>query len=414
MRKGFGTAVLALVAFSMAASAQWVTSWATSQMVADAANALPADQMTETTLRQNVRLSIGGKVLRLSLSNAFSPAALHLKGVHIAKSLPGGAIDPASDRVLTFAGKTDVTIPAGAAYLSDPVTLALPPEADVAISILYEAPPAVQTSHPGSRQTSYILAGDHLSDTQFSGAKTVDHWYQIDSIQVDAAPKAFAVVALGDSITDGRGSTTNGNDRWTNVMAAAFQASPKTNSIAVLNSGIGGNCVLRQCLGPNALSRLEREIFTPPGVSAVIVYEGVNDLGGLTREKPATPEEHARLVADLIAGFVQIADRAHAHGMKVYIATIPPYGANTYYHPDAANEADRAALNGWIRTQKRFEGVIDFDTVMRDPSHANLLNPAYDTGDGLHPNAAGYKVMGTAAAKVLAASVREKIGRKKQ
>ncbi|GAA0553507.1 lysophospholipase L1-like esterase [Rhizomicrobium palustre] len=385
------------------AQEQWVTSWATSQMIAVGDNILPAADLTGATLRQSVRLSTGGKAFRLVLSNAFGSAPLHLPAVHVAKSLPGGGIDPSSDHVLTFGGHGDVTIPAGAAYVSDPVAMPVGPLSDIAISIRYDAAPAIETSHPGSRQTSYVLPGDHLSDAVVTGAKTVDHWYQIDRIEVLAPAKTKAVVALGDSITDGRGSTTNGNDRWTNVMAAAFQAQNATRHLGVLNSGIGGNCVLTQCLGPAALARLEREVFSPPGVESVIVYEGVNDLGGLTREKPATPEEHAALVARLISGFTQIAERAHAHGLKAYIATILPYGTNAYYHPDAANEADRAAVNGWIKSQKLFDGVIDFDAVMRDPSHPANLNPAYDTGDGLHPNASGYQVMGTFAAKALAA-----------
>lgn len=404
----------ALTGTALAAPEHWVSSWATSEMIADPANALPADQMTDSTLRQVIRLSIGGKGLRLVLSNAFGTAPLHLKAVHVAAALAGGAIDPASDHALTFDGRSDVTIPAGAAYVSDPVAVPVKAEADLAISIHYDAPPAVQTSHPGSRQTSYVLPGDHLADAQFSGAKTAEHWYQIAAIEVLAEPKAAAIVALGDSITDGRGSTTNGNDRWTNVLASQLQANPKTRHLAVLNSGIGGNCVLRQCLGPNALSRLEREVFTPPGVSTVVVFEGVNDLGGLTREHPVTPAEHNDLVAHLIGGYSQIATRAHAHGMKAYIATITPYGCNTYYHPDAANEADRTAINSWIRTQKLFEGVIDFDAAVRDPSHPDRLNPSYDTGDCLHPSAAGYKVMGTVAAQVLSEAPRAaREGRKK-
>ena len=404
----------ALAGTALAAPAHWVASWAASQMIADPANALPPDQMTDSTLRQVIRLSIGGKELRLVLSNAFGTTPLHLKAVHLAAALPGGAIDPASDHPLTFDGRSDVTIPVGAAYVSDPLVMPVKAEADLAISIHYDTPPVVQTSHPGSRQTSYLVPGDHLTDAQLTGAKTVDHWYQIAAIEVLVEPKASAIVALGDSITDGRGSTTNGNDRWTNVLASQLQANPNARHFAVLNAGIGGNCVLRQCLGPNVLSRLEHEVFTPSGVSTVVVYEGVNDLGGLTREHPATPEEHSDLVARLIGGYQQIATRAHAHGMKAYIGTILPYGCNSYYHPDAANEADRAAVNGWIRSQKLFEGVVDFDAVLRDPSHPDRLNSAYDSGDCLHPSAAGYKVMGTVAAQVLAkASPVARKGRKK-
>jgi lysophospholipase L1-like esterase len=261
--------------------------------------------------------------------------------------------------------------------------------------------------------TSYVVAGDHLADSQLTGATGVDHWYQIAAIEVLATPQTGAIAALGDSITDGRGSTTNGNDRWTNILAAALQATPADKNRAVLNAGIGGNCVLTTCLGPSALARFDRDVLAQPGVDTVLVYEGVNDLGGLTREHPATLDEHAALVTRLIQGFEQMASKAKAHGIKPAIATILPYSGNAYYHPDAANEVDRAAVNGWIRSQKVFDTVIDFDAAMRDPSHPEKLNPAYDTGDGLHANAAGYQVMGALAAKSISAGHSKKPGKRK-
>jgi len=385
-----------------AAPGRWVASWATSMMIADGSNQLPLEQLSHATLRQMVKLSVGGKAYRLVLSNSFSGEALHLKAVHIAKALGKGAIDPASDRTVTFSGKQDVTIPAGASYVSDPVMSAVVPFAELAISIHYDTAPTVQTGHPGSRTTSYLLAGDHLKDAQLAGATTVDRWYQIASIEVLAAPKTAAIVALGDSIADGRGSTTNGNDRWTNILA---------NDVVgrgVLNAGIGGNCVLKFCLGPSAVARFDRDVLTHPGVNTLILHEGVNDLGGLTREHPATAEDHAALVTQLIEAFEQMAKKAKTHGLKAYIGTVMPYSGNSYYHPDVTNEADRAALNGWIRTQKLFDGVIDFDAAMRDPAHPDKLNPLYDTGDNLHPNATGYQVMGGVAAKALKAGGEKK------
>lgn len=405
------TAILAMpaamlaIAAANAAPAHWVTSWATSQQIVEPNNMLAPADLTDTTLRQAVRLSLGGKAYRVLLSNSFGTAPLHLKGVHVARWRGGDAIAPGSDTVLTFAGAADVTIPAGAQMLSDPVDVAVAPLEDLAISIRYDMPPAVPTGHPGSRMTSYLLPGDHLADMQLVGAKTVDHWYQIAAVEVlSAAPGAFAVTALGDSITDGRGSTTNQNDRWTNILAARLQANPATAHIAVLNAGLGGNCVLSQCLGPNALSRLERDVLAPTGIGAVIVYEGINDLGRLTIDRPATPEEHDALVQNLIGGFEQIAARAHGRGLKAYIGTILPFMGVAYYHPTAANEADRTALNRWIRSQKLFDGVIDFDAALRDPAKPEQLDPAYDSGDYLHPSAAGYRVMGAVAAKALIAA----------
>jgi lysophospholipase L1-like esterase len=403
MRQAGWVAFAAVVWTAAAAAApQWVTSWSAAQQIVEPANMLAPADMTGATVRQIVRLSIGGTGYRLMLSNTFGTAPLHLKSVHVAGSRGADAIDPASDRALTFAGKSDVTIPAGATWLSDPVALPLAAFADIAVSIQYDAAPVVETGHPGSRQTSYVLAGDHTGDATLPGAKTVDHWYQIAALDVlTAAPKAAAVVTLGDSITDGRGSTTNGNDRWTNILAEQLAANKKLPATAVLNAGQGGNCVLNQCLGPNAISRIERDVLAPAGVKAVIVLEGINDLGGLTAKHPVAAEEHAALVADLIAGFRQIAARAHSRGLKSYIGTILPYMGSATYHPDAANEADRQAVNTWIRTQKEFDAVIDFDAALRDPARPDHLLAAYDSGDSLHPSATGYRAMGALAAKVL-------------
>jgi lysophospholipase L1-like esterase len=399
-------AVVALAAVSAgAAEAGWVASWAAAQQVVEPNNMLPPAELTDATLRQVVRLSIGGKAYRLLLSNAFGTAPLHLKSVHVARWRGGATIAPESDRALTFSGASDVTIPAGAAYLSDPVPVAVAPLADLAISIHYDTAPVVETGHPGSRMTSYVLAGDHTADASLAGAKMVDHWYQIASIEVLAEPKASALAVVGDSITDGRGSTTNRNDRWTNILAAQLQSHPATRTTAVLNAGFGGNCVLSQCLGPNALSRLERDVLAPPGVTTVVVFEGINDLGRLTIDHPVPPPQHAALVAQLIAGYQQIAVRAHGHGLKTYIGTILPYAGNATYHPDAASEADRTAVNTWIRAQKLYDGVIDFDVRLRDPARADRLNPLYDSGDFLHPSPAGYRVMGELAAAVLQPAV---------
>lgn len=407
MRKG-GLLVLAALAFTAGAWAEgrdhWVASWASSQMVAVGDNALPAAQLTDATLRQYVQLSVAGKAYRLVLSNAYGTSPLHLTAVHVAR--PGknvGSIDPASDKALRFSGKADVTIPPGMAAYSDPVKGPVTALSDLAISIHYDAAPDVQTSHPGSRQTSFVVPGDHTGDAELANAKAPEHWFQIAEIDVLAPADAGTLVALGDSITDGRGSTINGNDRWTNILASALQANPATAHLGVVNHGIGGNCVLVQCLGPSAVSRFERDVLAMAGVKSLVVLEGVNDLGGLSRTGPVSPEAHNALVQKLIAAFTDFATRAKAKGIKTYIGTILPYSGNSYYHPDAANEADRQAVNAWIRSQTLFDAFIDFDEAMRDPSHPSGLNPAYDTGDFLHPSVAGYKVMGALAAKVISA-----------
>jgi lysophospholipase L1-like esterase len=320
--------------------------------------------------------------------------------VHIARPLSSSsaAIDPASDRPLSFAGQSTVTVPPGAEFVSDPVDYPVRPLSDLAVTFHLDLPPARETGHPGSRATSYYVHGDAVSAATLGDARHVDHWYQLSEIDVEARPGAASVVVLGDSITDGHGATTNGNDRWTDVLAARLQGSPATRNLGVSNQGIGGNHLLTDGLGPNALARFDRDVLAPAAVRWVIVFEGVNDLGGLAREGEVPSAQHAALVQRVTAAYEQIILRAHAHGLRIYGATITPYAGSTYYHPGPMSEADRQQVNRWIRAQGHFDAVIDFDAVVRDPEHPDRLLAAYDCGDHLHPSPAGYKAMGNAIA----------------
>jgi lysophospholipase L1-like esterase len=376
----------------------WVASWGASQQIPEPQNALPPDDFTDATLRQVFHLSLGGPALRVHLSNAFGTEALHIASVHIARPVSPvtPAIDPASDRPLTFAGITEAVIPPGAELISDPVDYVVPPLADLAVTLHLQSPPARETGHPGSRATSYYVHGDQVSVATLVEPKHVDHWYQVSEIDVQAGTGSATVVALGDSITDGHGATTNGNDRWTDVLAGRLQSSPATRNIGVSNQGIGGNHLLTDGLGPNALARIDRDVLAPAAVHWVIVFEGVNDLGGLAREGEVSAAQHAALVERVLAAYRQIITRAHAHGLRVFGATITPYVGSGYYHPGPLSEVDRQAVNRWIRTNGNFDAVIDFDNVVRDPQHPDQLLPAYDCGDHLHPSPAGYKAMGDA------------------
>lgn len=375
----------------------WVGSWAASQQEPEPGNALPDRDLTDATLRQVVRLSAGGRRVGVLLSNAFGTQPLRIDAAHIAPALPaaGSKIDSARDTALSFDGSGAVTIPAGASYWSDPVDLAVPALATVAVTLHYPVAPARQTGHPGSRATSYMLPGNHVSDHELAGAKPVEHWYQLAGIAV-ASDRPAAIVTLGDSITDGHGATTNGNDRWPDRLAERLQQAPASRSIGVLNHGIGGNHLLTDGLGPNALARFDRDVLAQPGVRYVIVLEGINDLGMLTRDAPAEPAAHADLVARMIGSYRQIVVRAHAAGIRAYGATILPDGTSAYYHPDALSEADRQAVNAWIRTPGNFDAVIDFDAVMRDSAIPTRLRKPYDSGDGLHPSPEGYRAMAAA------------------
>ena len=373
---------------------RWVGAWASAQLAPDAKNSLAPEDYRDATLRQVVRLSLGGETIRVRLSNAFGTRPLTLKAARVAVSaaLDSARIVPATDRPLTFSGRTEVTIPAGADYWSDPVALTVAPLTSLAISLRYVEAPDVQTGHPGSRATSYVLAGDHLADADLPGAKTADRWFQIAGVEVvPTARKAGAIVAFGDSITDGYGVQPNTNLRWTDALIARL----KGKNLSVLNLGIGGNRVLLDGLGPNVLARFERDVLSQPGVTHLILLEGVNDLGVLTRDAPATPEAHKALVEQVIAGYRQMIDRARSRGIKVIGATILPYGGSAYYHPGPESEADRQAINAFIRAPGNFDGVIDWDKALRDPARPTHLLAAYDN-DGLHPNLAGYKAMAEA------------------
>ncbi len=376
----------------------WVASWGASQQIPESQNTLPTDDFSDATIRQIFRLSVGGTALRVHLSNAFGTDALHITAAHIAKPLSTStpAIDPKSDRPLLFAGQPEVTIPPGAEFISDPLDYPLAPLSDLAVSFHVDQPPARQTGHPGSRATSWYVHRDLGSAATFSEPKQLDHWYQVSEIDVLATPDAASIVALGDSITDGHGATTNGNNRWTDILAQRLQAAPETRSIGVSNQGIGGNHLLTDGLGPNVLARFDRDVLAPAAVRWLIVFEGVNDLGGLARDGEVPPGDHKVLVNRVIAAYQQIVLRAHAQGLRVYGATITPYVGSDYYHPSPASEADRQAVNQWIRVPGNFDAVIDFDSVLRNPAHPDQLLPAYDCGDHLHPSPAGYKAMAEA------------------
>jgi lysophospholipase L1-like esterase len=289
-----------------------------------------------------------------------------------------------------------VTVPQGAEFVSDPLDYPVAPLSNLAVTFHIDLSPVTESGHPGSRATSYYEHGDLVSAAELTDPKHVDHWYQVSEIDVQAAPGAAAVVALGDSITDGHGATTNENDRWTDVLAQRLQSSAETRNIGVSNQGIGGNHLLHDGLGPSALARFDRDVLAPAGVRWVIVFEGVNDLGELARTTEVSAEEHAAIVSRVLAAYQQIAARAHAHGLKIYGATITPYAGSSYYHPGRLSEADRQEVNRWIRNPGHFDAVIDFDNVVRDPAHPDQLMPAYDSGDHLHPSPAGYKAMGSA------------------
>jgi len=395
----FSSVVVAILGCgSLYGQAQWVGSWSASQQLVEPHNSLPAEDLRDATLRQIVHLSLGGSSLRVKISNRFGSAPLHLTGLHIARpeSAESGKIGAGTDKALAFSGAPDVIVPPGADCVSDPIDFPVAALSDLAVTFHVDTPPSEQTGHPGSRATSYLVHGDQVSATDLSKGKKVEHWYFIAGIDVEATSYSRAVVTLGDSITDGHGATTNGNDRWPDVLARRLQAQPDTKNIAVLNHGIGGNRLLLDGLGPNALARFDHDVLAQPGVQWVIVLEGVNDLGMLTRDHRVPRAEHTEEVRRLRNAYEQIVARAHAHRIKVIGATIMPFMGSEYYHPGPEIEADREAVNEWIRAPGHFDAVVDFDKLTRDPSHPDRLHPKFDLGDHIHLSPAGYEAMGEA------------------
>lgn len=377
--------------------ADWVHTWTAMPQLTEPHNLPPAPftqenlVMPDTTLRQTVRVTEGGRQLRLRFSNAFGGAALSITKVAVALPADGqagvAAIRPGSSRPVTFQGRASVTVPIGAPAVSDPLTFPVADGTNLTVTLYLAQGQASTdvTSHPGSRTTSHLLAGDHVADTDLPGATPTDHWYFLSGVETTSA--ARAVVVVGDSLTDGRGSTTNGNDRWPDLLF------DRLRDVPVLNQAAGGNRVLNDGLGPNVLARLDRDVLATTGVAWLLVFEGVNDIG--TAE--ATEAAQNQVAADLIAAYEQIAVRARAQDLRVYGATITPFGGNTGYDdPAGLREATRQRVNHWIRTGGGFDAVVDLDRVTRDPADPRRMLPAYDTGDHLHFNPAGYRAIADA------------------
>ena len=364
---------------------RWVGTWGASPQLTEPRNLPPPPGLTSNTLRQVVQVSIGGKHLRMRFSNAFGTSPVTMNSVHLALSAGGSAIKTNSDLALMFQGKPSMTIPAGESVLSDTFDFDLTPLSDLAVTIDFGGTSATVTGHPGSRTTSYLQAGDWVLAPDLPKAAKTEHWYILTGIDVAANSSSAAIVTLGDSITDGRGSGTDRNDRWPDALARRLQADKTIADFAVLNEGIGGNCVLHGGLGPTALSRFDRDVLSQSGVHWLIVLEGVNDIGG---------SHDASVATNLIAAYGKMIEQAHAHHIRVYGATILPFGGSFYDQP--AHETAREAVNNWIRTGGKFDVVVDFDAAMRNPQNPTHLLPAADSGDHLHPNEAGYKIMADA------------------
>jgi lysophospholipase L1-like esterase len=380
-------------------STHWVVSWGASPSAPpDADHARAAGlEFNNQTLREIVHLSLGGAEVRVRFSNIMGSQSLEIGAAHVALRANDSAIQAASDRALTFGGAAGVTVPPSAFVLSDPVKLTVPSGSDLAISIFVPHAATASGIHYLAQQTSYVGGGNRTGASSIAEPKTIDTWVFLSGVDVSAPLSASAIAVFGDSRIDGDGSTPNTNHRWPDVLAKRL--SQKGMALGVLNAGIIGNRILHDApkafapLGVNGLSRFDRDALDQPGVKYVIVLQGVVDIG-LPGTEFATAAE-AVSTDELIGGMKQLIQRAHERGMKIFVATQTPFSGATsvpgMYSPE--KDAQRKALNQWIRSSHDFDGLLDFDKVIRDPKSPERIRPEWDCGDHIHPNDAGYEAM---------------------
>jgi lysophospholipase L1-like esterase len=375
----------------------WVAAWSASPQVA-APGTLAEAGFDDQTVRNVVFTSVGGDAVRLELTNLFGTWPLEVGHVTVAVAGRGAAVLPGTIHQVTFGGSTWSQIPPGGEILSDPVTMPVPSLRDLAVSVYLPGLTGPATFHSDAQQLNWVSGpGDHAAD---QGARAFTHrtwsWYYLSALILRSPHAKGTVVAFGDSITDGLASAVGANARWPNDLARRLDAlDPGTLSVS--DAGIGGNRVLNDslCCGVSAEARFRRDVLDQPGVRDVIVLEGVNDLGfSQMRPSPEVDPVTDVSAAQLTAGYRKLIAQAHARGLKIFGATILPFAGSGYYTQEG--EVKREVVNTWIRDSGAFDGVIDFDAVMRDPASPLRLNPAYDSGDHLHPDDAGYQAMADA------------------
>jgi lysophospholipase L1-like esterase len=340
------------------------------------------------TVRQVVRLEAGGKRIRVRFTNELGLAPVKIGSVHVALSSPNAVTQPETDHVLTFGGRPDAVIPVGQALVSDPVEMTVSPFADLAVSIYY---PERLAPAGHLLQVHLSAKGDHGADPVWRDSTPARAPALVSGVEVETGPAHHVLVAFGDSITEGAGATPGTNMDYPEQLARRLDHNGVGSSWVVINSGISGNRLLHEGSGPSALDRFERDALDIPGATAIIVLEGINDIGWAFDANGDTGPVSA---ADLIGAYKQLIARAHARGLKILGGTILPYEDAGYYHPEG--DAVRRAVNDWIRTGGAFDGVIDFEQAVRDPQHPTRYRGADQSGDNLHPNDAGYHAMSEA------------------
>lgn len=387
------------IAASPARTANWVTSWyASPQPAWDQDFILPTNipsLLQGQTVREVIKVSAGGKQVRLMFSNRYGTTPLDIGEVRIAMSFDGPAIIRKTDTLVTFNGQRSVRVPAGAPVLSDPVAFELAPLRRVAVTSFYPAKTPLTTFHWGDQQTAFVVKGNLTSAAELRPDSAIKGRLFLSALLVDAPAPTRTVVAFGDSITDGNGSAPDGNRRWPDFLAQRFTRS----NVAVVNAGISGARVLHDRMGEHAMARFEHDVMAQPGVKTVVLLMGINDIGW--PGSPFGPHDAAMTADRLIDGYKQLIARARLRNVRIIGATLLPFegalqGTPFEGHYSPQKERTRQAVNQWIRSAGAFDSVVDFDALLRDPDHPTRLRPVYDSGDHLHPGNAGYSAMANA------------------
>ncbi len=391
--------VLSLAAVAAEEGKHWVATWGVSPFAFLAfGNAAPPAPFVNQTLRQKLRVSVGGEQVRIRFSNELGTAPLVIGGASVAIADKESGVVAASMRALTFSGQKGITIPVGAPMLSDPVDLKVGDLAELAVSVYLPQSTKPESMHMG--RTAYVsAAGDFTQTAKLDGATLTANSYFLTGVYVNTADKVAVVVTFGDSITDGTASTPHAYASWPDNLAARFAKGVNGRKIAVVNEGISGNQVLMDGAGASALARFDRDVLANPGLTHIVVLEGINDIGTGGRSIPGStaPAQADRTPAELITGYRQLIARAHANGIKIIGATLTPFAGTFpgYYTP--AKDEVRVAINKWIRESGEYDGVIDFEAAVRDDATKPFaMKKEYDSGDKLHPGDAGYKRMAEA------------------
>lgn len=367
----------------------WVTTWGNGPQKTESRNKPPAPGLPMNSLRQMLRVSIGGENIRIQVSNMFGNSPVEIQAVEIAKSAGLGKIVPGTNVPVFFNGQPGITMEKDTAAWSDSLEFSFAPLEELAVTIYFGEVSSALTGHPGSRTTSYIMQGRHLDIEKFEYKLKTNHWYILTRIDVDAPEGYGAIVTLGDSITDGRGSSTNKNNRWPDNLAVRLQESEEFKHIAVVNMGIGGNAVFSGGLGPKATARFDRDVLDVAGVKWLLILHGVNDIGGSSGKTGVR-----RTSRKMIEAYKIMIDKAHAAGLLVYGIPILPFAKSNYDTPDHLKI--REIVNQWIYTSGEFDVVLPLEQAVLDPYHPETLKSNLDDNDYLHLNVKGYQTMADA------------------